>query len=461
MKIIHIAAEIAPAAKVGGLADVVYGLARAFTLMGNDVAVVIPRYACLKMDAVEEFELHEAFEQYSVWKGRIDGIKIYFIEFPKAFQGSSIYGNPNDHADFIQFSWFAYQWVSRMQPDILHLHDWHVSAIPLFSSGKFKIMGTIHNFEYQGITDNYLLEQKGVNLSQFAGIEQDGSPQHTNLLKALILYSNRVNTVSPTYAHEVAHTSEGRGLQETLRKVEGRFSGILNGIDYDYWNPETDMHLPVHYSLADPAPKRLLKSTLRQRFGLMDTARPLAGIVSRLVQQKGIHLMQHAIDQADRYGIQLILSGSTHDPAMKELFHGLEERFAHNQNVRIVLGYDEALAQLIYGAADMFIIPSLFEPCGLTQLISLRYGTVPIVRHTGGLADTVVDVHAPGKCFSETNGFSFVQPYPEELDSAVFRAVKLWNESPDLWTQLQKQGMAQDFSWKKSAKQYLDLYYTL
>lgn len=458
MKIIHIAAEIAPAAKVGGLGDVVYGLARAFSLMGNNVSVVIPFYASLNRHAIEDLKFLEQCDPYSVWEGRVDGFKIYFIEIPGAFTGSSIYGGANEKSDFIHFSWYAFQWVSKQaeKPDVIHLHDWHVSAIPLFAKGAYKIIGTIHNFDYQGITERHLIERFGVNLHDFPGIEQE---EHTiNLLKALILYSHRVNTVSATYAKEALYTSEGRGLQDTLKHVNGRFSGILNGIDYDYWNPETDMYLPHHYSSHDIEPKKLLKHELRERTGLAHNTRPLMGIVSRLVPQKGIHLMTHAIERAGDYGYQIVMSGSAYDPETKSLFERLQQQFATDPNVRIHLGYDEKLAQWIYGASDMFLIPSLFEPCGLTQLISLRYGSVPVVRHTGGLADTVIDIDTPGKSFLHANGFSFTDPTPAAMDAALARAMHLWHGNPLQWTALQRQGMEQDFSWKKSAQQYLDLY---
>lgn len=463
MKIIQIAAELASVAKVGGLGDVVYSLARALTFLGHDVSVIIPRYASLKPESIHELKVHEIFEEMTVWSGIVDSIQVFFLEIPNAFQGADIYGNPHDNEDFILFSWMAHRWIcsQTVAPDVVHLHDWHVSAITLFPRSTYKIIGTIHNFAYQGVVDRSLLDPYNVDLSQYPGIEQEGVPDQINFLKALILYSNRVTTVSPTYAWEVTHTDEGRGLQEVLRQAGDRFSGILNGIDYDFWNPETDIHLFHHYSAANLSGKPLVKKSLRACFGLAESARPLVGIVTRFVPQKGVHLIEHALHYCEEYGIQLLVSGVAYDPETAAIFQRLRDHFATNPNTRVVIAHDEGLAHFIFAGSDLFLIPSLFEPCGLTQLISMRYGTIPLVRHTGGLADTVFDVDNSGKPFDQTNGFSFLEPDPEAMDAAIGRAVNLWNDKPDKWKRLQVQAMRQDFSWKYSAKQYLDLYCSL
>lgn len=463
MKIIQIAAELASVAKVGGLGDVVYGLARALTFLEHDVSVVIPKYASLKPEAIHNLKIHEVFEEMTVWSGIVDSIHVFFLEIPGAFQGPQIYGNPSDEADYIHFSWMAHRWICSQSkaPDVIHLHDWHVSAITLFPRTTYRIVGTIHNFAYQGIIDRSMLNQYNMDFALFPGIEQDGAPNQINLLKALILYSNRVSTVSPTYAREVTHTSEGRGLEGVLKQVGDRFCGILNGLDYDFWNPQTDIHLAHHYSPSNLSNKALVKKNLRTCFGLAESSRPLVGIVTRLVPQKGVHLIEYALHQCEKYGIQLLVSGVAYDPETSALFDRLRGHFAGNPNTRVVIAHDEGLAHFIFGGSDLFLIPSLFEPCGLTQLISLRYGTIPIVRHTGGLADTIFDVNNSGKPFSETNGYSFLAPEPAAMDDAIERAVALWNESPDKWRRLQVQGMHQDFSWKNSAKQYLDLYCSL
>ncbi len=459
MKIIHISAEIAPVAKEGGLGDVVYGLSRAFTSLDYDVSVVIPRYKKLKMDLIEDFKRTQSFRDGTIWEGLVDGVKVFFIEIPGLFDHDSIYGGPNEQIDFLKFSAFAYHWVcsQEKQADVLHLHDWHVAAIALLSANKYRTIGTIHNIAYQGVVKTSLLADIEVQSQDFPGIEEPEIPDYANLMKALILYSDRVNTVSPTYAWEIMNTAEGRGLQEVLRQATDRFSGILNGIDYGYWNPETDSYLAHHYSPNAIQNKKLIKNTLRDHFRLSISDRPLIGMVSRLVPQKGVELMQHALENHEKYGAQFVLSGAAYDESTIQQFKEMQDKFNSHPDVRIILGHSESLAHQIFGAADMFLIPSLFEPCGLTQLISLRYGTVPIVRHTGGLADTILDAdHSDNP--SETNGFSFVDPTPEEMDSALKRATHTWFSRPSKWRELQLRGMKQDFSWQQSAKQYLDLY---
>lgn len=462
MKIIHLASELAPVAKVGGLGDVVYGLARAFKTLGHDASVVIPRYAVLKTDGIENFRLYEETPTMAVWEGHVGGIHAYFLDIPGYFKGPSIYGSQDEAWDFIHFSSLAYKWImsKKERPDLLHLHDWHVGAIALFAQGEIPTVSTIHNISYQGIASASLLERVHYKASDFPGIEE-GTPDVINLMKGLILYSDRVNTVSPTYAWEVTHTEEGRGLQEALKTAGDRFCGILNGIDYDYWNPKDDRYLLHPYSASNINPKKLLKQELRDKLGLENSLRPLIGMVSRLVVQKGIHLMEHAILHAEEYNAQIVLSGAAYDEETIAMFKRLQERFDKSPHVRVVLGYSESLAHELFAGADMFLIPSIFEPCGLTQLISLRYGTVPIVRHTGGLADTIVDVHHSDKPLQDTNGFSFKDPVAVEMDSTIKRAVNYWYSQPKEWSALQKRGMLQDFSWKHSAQQYLDLYCSL
>ena len=289
-----------------------------------------------------------------------------------------------------------------------------------------------------------------------------------NLLQGAIVYSDFVTTVSPNYAKEVLTPLGGRGLDGILRKYKDKFKGVLNGIDYSFWNPEIDRYLPAHFSPREiPMNKKdrntldkkaYIKNILRERLFLSEEHRPIVGCIARLVPQKGIDLIKHTLHYTLEKGGQFVLLGSSPIPSISEEFQDLKRYFYDHPRVHLNLHHNEELAHLIYAASDMFIVPSLFEPCGLTQMIALKYGAVPIVRKTGGLADTIYDIDYSGKPFDETNVYVFDYPDAKGIESALSRAFDCWFRHPDRWRKLMINGMKVDFSWNKPSNEYLEIY---
>lgn len=493
MHIVHIAAELAPIAKVGGLADVVLGLSRELSWKKHDVDIFIPKYDCLDTSLVRDLNVdyHNLYSFYqgqwypnTVWMGWVENLKVYFLEphHPRFFfNRGCYYGCEDDVERFLYFSRAAIEFLYKrgIHPDVLHLHDWQTSAVaPLYREmyqqlgyTKPKVVATIHNLEYQGKCQPHELDFIGLSSTYFQQADklQDGTdPTLCNLLKGAIVYADVVTTVSPTYAEEVLTPEGGRGLDAILREHRQKFFGILNGVDYSYWNPEIDRYLPVHFSQREyPANKKdhstldkkgLLKKQLRERLCLAEEHRPIVACITRLVPQKGIELIRYAIEQIDQKKAQCILLGSGSVPEINREFYELKHRFADHLQVHIILQHQEELAHLIFAGADMLIVPSLFEPCGLTQMIALKYGTVPIVRQTGGLADTIFDVDHSNKSFEETNGYVFKDPTPAGLDSALDRAIRCWFDEPERWRRLMLNGMRTDYSWNHSSDRYIGLY---
>jgi starch synthase len=366
-----------------------------------------------------------------------------------------------------------------LKPHIIHLHDWQTAAIaPLYYDMYVKlgyafpkIVFTIHNIEYQGKCAVHDLDRIGLVGSTYLVPEKmkdNLSPTTINLLKGGIVYSNFVTTVSPSYAKEVKTPAGGKGLDKTLLEHEKKFKGILNGIDYSFWNPEIDRYLPVHFSSRETPrdkqdhatldKKAFIKKILRERLFLSETHRPIIGCIARLVPQKGTELIKYALKFALQNNCQFVLLGSSPIESINAEFHALKRDYADNANVHLTLHHQEELAHLIYAASDMFIVPSIFEPCGLTQMIALKYGSVPVVRKTGGLADTIVDVDTSGKPLEETNGYTFDFPDIKSIDSVLHRAVDSWFHHPEKWRKLLIHGMNVDFSWNIPSNHYLEVY---
>jgi starch synthase len=277
-------------------------------------------------------------------------------------------------------------------------------------------------------------------------------------MKGGIVYSNFVTTVSPRYAEEIKHTSLGHGLQATLNAHGHKFGGVLNGLDYGTWNPEIDDHIPHRYSAGDFAGKFANKRALRERLLLQDRFKPIVAVVSRLDQQKGVQLISHAIFYALANRAQFVLLGSGSEKAINDHFLALKARLNDNPDCHLEIAYDEELSHLFYAGADMLVIPSAFEPCGLTQIISMKYGTVPVVRATGGLADTVFDANHAHRPYEDRTGFTFNDFDEAGLESAMGRAIGLWYRFPRYFHQLRLNGMRQDYSWKQSGDHYLNIY---
>lgn len=284
------------------------------------------------------------------------------------------------------------------------------------------------------------------------------NPSALNLMKGGIVYSNFVTTVSPRYAWEIRHTDQNFGLGHTLHTHQGKLGGILNGIDYDVWNPEIDRLIPVNYGMDTLDAKYGNKAALRHRLMLREDFKPIIAYVGRLDEQKGVHLIRHAIFYALNRGCQFVLLGSAPDHRVNSEFWGLKHHLNDNPDCHLEIGYSEELSHLIYAGADMVIVPSRFEPCGLTQMIAMRYGTIPVVRNVGGLADTVFDADFAPRPYTERNGYVFNDYSPQGLESALHRAIGLWYSYPQYFRELMINAMRYDYSWNHPGQHYLNVY---
>ncbi|PIA57853.1 hypothetical protein AQUCO_00500047v1 [Aquilegia coerulea] len=445
MNIVHISVEMAPIAKVGGLGDVVTSLSRAVQDMGHNVDVILPKYDCMNLSNVKEFKFHQSYfwsgTEIKVWFGKVEGLSVYFLEPQNGmFWAGCIYGCRNDGERFGFFCHAALEFLLRSgaHPDILHCHDWSSAPIAwlfkdhyrLHGLSKARVVFTIHNLEF--------------------GAHQIG--------KAMA-YTDKATTVSSTYSKEV---SGNPVIAPHLYK----FHGIVNGIDPDIWDPYNDKFIPLSYTSDNVVEgKRTAKEALQQRLGLQKSDLPLVGIITRLTVQKGIHLIKHAIWRTLERNGQVVLLGSAPDPRIQNEFVNLANQLhsSHGDRARLCLTYDEPLSHLIYAGADFILVPSIFEPCGLTQLIAMRYGSIPVVRKTGGLYDTVFDVdHDKDRAQAqglEPNGFNFDGADTAGVDYALNRAITAWYDGRDWFNSLCKQVMEQDWSWNRPALDYMELYY--
>ncbi|XP_019260204.1 PREDICTED: probable starch synthase 4, chloroplastic/amyloplastic [Nicotiana attenuata] len=485
LHIIHIAAEMAPVAKVGGLGDVVTGLGKALQKKGHLVEIVLPKYDCMQYESIKDMKaLDVVVESYfdgrlyknKIWTGTVEGLPVYFIEpqHPGKFFGrGQLYG---EHDDFKRFSFFSRVALELLlhaekKPDIIHCHDWQTAFIaPLYwdlyvpkGLDTARICFTCHNFEYQGTAPASELTSCGLDayhLNRPDRMQDNSANDRINSVKGAIVFSNIVTTVSPTYAQEVRTAQGGKGLHATINSHSKKFVGILNGIDTDAWNPASDNFLKVQYSASDIEGKLENKEALRRLLGLSSSEirRPLVGCVTRLVPQKGVHLIRHAIYRTLELGGQFVLLGSSPVPHIQREFEDIRNHFRTHEHARLVLKYDEALSHLIYAASDMLIIPSIFEPCGLTQMIAMRYGSIPIARRTGGLNDSVFDVDDDTIPDQFRNGFTFVTADEQGFNNALERAFNYYMNNAETWKELVQKDMNIDFSWDSSASQYEELY---
>ncbi len=482
MQIIHIASEIAPLAKVGGLADVLLGLSRQQKMKGHESLVLLPNYSCIHRDKLSPLHQKTPFGIWwggTFWGGEAenyalcDDVQICLLQSDhpnKYFRRESVYGFSDDIERFVHFGRAALDYLvfQGIRPDVLHLHDWQASICAwLARSYPFeehfrntRIVLTIHNLEYQGHSPRHVLELAGVDTTHVA---QKGlltpHEQYPNLLRGAILSADHVVPVSPSYAREICSPEGGKGLDKELASRGDRVCGILNGLDYTYWNPETDPLLIADYSLKNEdllfEARLQNKKGIRDRLGLEHTDQPLVVCITRLVPQKGIELIKHALHEAFRLKYQMILIGSTHEEGTRKEFTALQEYYSQDPHVRIVLLHDEQLAHLAFAASDITLVPSLFEPCGLTQLIALRYGSIPLVRKTGGLQDTVKDISSDP---IHGNGFVFEHATKDGITWALERAVHIWYDSRPLWNSLVLQAMRLNFSWERPEEFYDAVY---
>ncbi|XP_024542597.1 uncharacterized protein LOC112350504 isoform X1 [Selaginella moellendorffii] len=493
--IIHVTAEMVPLAKVGGLADVVTGLSRACIDRGHKVEIMIPFYECIPGEQIKGFSPGESYSSYhngnwisvQVYRGKIAGVSVLLVQ-PKNqfFKGSSIYGGSYDELEaYLFFSRACLEWmqVTNNHPDIIHAHEWHTGAVSMLywdmyhhlSLKKPRLVLTIHNMEHYGECRMEQLNMCGLEGSTYRTSDKveavddrtiGHNPERLSLLKGGIVYSNAVTTVSPSYVNETLCSG---WLSSTLMKHRSKYFGILNGIDTELWNPETDPYLPVGFSATDLMGKQACKQYLQRGLGLepdeLPTQRktyqeckrsPLIVCITRLVAQKGIHLIRHAMYHVDQMDGQFVLLGTSRDPRVKGEFEHHATKFGDSKKVRLLLTYSEELAHLLYAAADIVLVPSMFEPCGLTQMIGMRYGAIPVVRKTGGLADTVFDVEHSKAI--DANGFVFEGIDERSLNSALDRALQQFCEKPHHWQALVSKVMLLDNSWNKSAREYVSVY---
>ncbi len=457
MRILFPSAEVAPFSKTGGLGDVAAALPRALARLGHEVLVVTPWYRSVPTDPAPywigdvQVPFDGGAEPVGVGTLERNGVRYAFVGHPD-FSRPRLYGYPDDARRFARFSRAVPQVAERLgfAPHVLHAHDWHTGYLPLLLQRGWHLpkgfpglpsVFTVHNVQYQGESEmNATLHWLRLGTDVAKGyLDHFGA---ANAMQAGVGYATRVTTVSPTYAQELQQPEYGFTLDGTFRAVAGKLVGILNGIDVEEWDPATDPHLPRPYSDYDLTGKQAAKEHLQQRFGLEE--RPLLGVVSRFAEQKGIDLVVQAAERLVAAGWGLVLLG-TGDPRLEQAVAALAE--GRPGAIAAVVGYDEALARSIYGGADALAVPSRFEPCGLSQMIAMRYGTVPLVRATGGLKDTVA--HA-------RTGFVFEHATPEGLLWAAGEALRAYGTPA--WREMQLAGMRQDLSWEASARRYAALY---
>ncbi|MFL0604496.1 glycogen synthase GlgA [Cylindrospermopsis raciborskii] len=486
MYIVQIASECAPVIKAGGLGDVVYGLSRELEGRGNTVELILPMYDCMRYDHV--WGLHDAYLNLwvpwfgaaihcSVYCGWVHGRVCFFIQ-PHSqdnfFNRGCYYGCNDDNMRFAFFSKAALEFLlqSNKRPDIIHCHDWQTGLIPVMLYEIYKYHGmeyqrvcyTIHNFKHQGMGGVETLEATNLNRPeyyfQYDKLRDNFNPFAINFMKAGINYANAITTVSPNHAVEAQTTEVGCGLGHTLYLQKDKFSGVLNGIDYDFWNGEIDRYIPHSYSWDDFEQKAYNKKALRERLMLQDDdSKPIIAYIGRLDNQKGVHLVHHAIYYALNQGAQFVLLGSATEPAINAHFQHEKQFLNSNPDVHLELGFNEELSHLIYAGSDMIVVPSNYEPCGLTQMIGLKYGTVPIVRGVGGLVNTVFDRdHEKTLPPERRNGYVFYSQDEQGLESAMGRAIDLWKDQPKEFEKLAIQGMQYDYSWNLPGEKYLEIY---
>jgi len=484
MFVVMITPELAPVAKVGGLGDVVYGLSRELELRGNAVEIILPKYNNLRYDHV--WGLTRCYENLmvpwfgglistSVWFGFVHGRKCFFIDPHSAdnfFNRGACYGQHDDVLRFAFFCRAALEFLHKTgkQPDILHCHDWQTALVPVLLWEIYQHLGmrhsrvcfTIHNFKHQGTTGEHILRATGLNRPEHFfhqdRLRDNGNPQALNLMKGGIVYSNFVTTVSPRHAWEAKDAGQGHGLEPTLHTHHVKFGGVLNGLDYDQFNPETDPWIPAHFNAQTVEKKYENKRALRHRFWLAESPKPIIAFVGRLDAQKGLELVNHAVFYALRNHAQFVLLGNSPERAINDHFLALKHQLNHSPDCHLEIGYHEELARLIYAGADLLVVPSHYEPCGLTQLIGLRYGTVPVVRAVGGLMDTVFDKDHSSRPLSERNGYVFEHANPAGLESALHRAVRCYYDFPEHFRALMLNGMRADHSWNHPGRHYLNIY---
>jgi len=476
LKVVFVASEGVPFSKTGGLADVVGALPKALAALGHELEVILPRYRATKPGPVVPhaqsltLPLGAAFKFASVQDGgRNHNVQTWLVDCPEYFDREHLYqlkgeDYPDNAQRFAAFSLAALEFLkhSATPPDIIHCHDWQSALVPIYlrnlyrEDGYFEntsVMFTIHNLGYQGLFPPHILPQISLHAGLFTidGLEFYGM---VNLLKGGIIFSDFITTVSRKYAEEIQTREFGYGLEGVLRSRADDLEGIVNGVDYDDWNPATDKLIAANYTPANLAGKETCKKALLAKMGMQSPilGRPVLGIVSRFASQKGFDLIASIAEQLAALDLYVVALGAG-EPAHEELFRTMAARYPEKFLVKI--GYDNTLAHQIEAGSDMFLMPSRYEPCGLNQIYSLKYGTVPIVRATGGLDDTIEPFD--GK---SGTGFKFQDYTPKALLATIKRALEVYG-SPKRWQHLMQNGMKKDYSWASSAQAYARIYQDL
>lgn len=469
MKVCFIAAEAAPFVKVGGLGDVIGSLPKALRELGVDARVILPLYSSidrerfgLKYKAYQFVDFGWRHSYCGIFETEVDGVPCYFVDNEQYFNRDSIYGQIDDGERFAFFSKAALEILPALdfKPDVVNVNDWHTALSVIYldvlksREAEFykdmKSVLSIHNIEFQGRFNPYEMGNLfGLENKYFDALIYNGD---VNLLKGAIQLADRVNTVSETYAREILDPYFSYGLDKILTVEQGKLRGILNGIDVDKFNPKTDPMIPVNYDLKTFEDKVQNKLAFQKEMDLeLNADIPLIGMVTRLTHQKGIDLILQASEEILKTGAQLVILG-TGDAHYESALRSLEH-YRHDR-VRSILLFSNEMSAKIYAASDLFLMPSKTEPCGLSQLISMRYGTVPVVHRVGGLRDTVIPFTGV-----EGNGFTFESFQAGDMMDAIYRAVTCFYQSPDEWKQIIKNNLQKDVSWEQSAKKYLDLYH--
>ena len=483
MRVLFVTPECFPLVKTGGLGDVSAALPAALTKIGVDVRLLLPGYPAVLDGLTNIHEVGDLItdlpgtERARLLLGHMpDGVLAYALDAPALFNRP---GNPylgpdgKDWADnaqrFAALSWLAAGFAAHesydpwWRPDVIHGHDWQTGLMPAYLrlrpdrfAGPFRpgTVMTIHNIAYQGTFSPHLLGEIGLPASAYS---MDGVEYYGNIgyLKAGCWYADRLTTVSHTYAHEIQTDEQGMGLQGLLSYRTDALSGVVNGVDYDIWDPANDPHIAARYSPENPSGKAACKTDLQTAFGLEPSPeRPIAGIISRLTWHKGLDMVLENAANWVASGGQLVALG-TGEPWMEAGFRHLADWFPGSVGVRI--GYDESLSHRVQAGSDLLLVPSRSEPCGLTQMYAMKYGTLPLVRRTGGLADTVIDATPAALHDGAATGFAFMNATAQELGFALRRAMSIYRK-PDLWAAMRERAMTRDFGWERPAREYLELY---
>jgi starch synthase len=477
LKLCVLSSEMVPYAKTGGLADVTGALVRNLRAMGHEVRAFLPLYAIVRRSHIElqpvsgvqqvALRIGETPYTFSLLTSRFPGtdVPLYFIDCPPLFDRASLYTNdPDEHRRFLLFTRASLASCQRLgfAPDIFHCNDWHTAFLPLFLKNLYgkdaelpapKSLLTIHNIGYQGVMPSSAIADLGLGVSVSQLDPGDISRGVINSLKTGIKYADRVSTVSPTYAREISESPLGMGLQAALHARTDGVAGILNGVEYENWDPRHDPHLSAHFGPQDLRGKLINKEMLIATLNLETaTSQPVIGMVTRLTEQKGIDLLIGALPEllpAREFGLAVLGNG---DQKYAGFFRDLAQRFAGR--VAYVSTFDEPLAHLIEAGSDIFLMPSRYEPCGLNQMYSMRYGTIPVVRNTGGLADSV-------QHFDPNSGLGTGCVFNDYDAQAVRWAIETvldWYGTPRIWLRLRQNAMAKDFSWSRQILEYDSLY---